>query len=224
MEPRVESRTTTQASSPRPCPTPPGKQGPAREQGLWLPTAHPQGAAQPGSERTGPRRLWPGGVLALEVWRWMGFGQGAGGCPGPRGLALDGRPTRGRASGPSRQARPGPTAVGAALAPAASPPLSLAARPSPAAIRTPRRVYLEGAGEQTEVTPRTGPLSAPGRMSSSREQGPSGAGEGPSGPSWGQGGQGRQLDTPVHARAAPEAARPRGDPHPASPCRPHLLG
>jgi len=196
-EPRLESSSTEQASSPRPCPTPPGIQGPASGQGLWLPTAHPRGAAWPGGERTGPRQLWPGGwgvswplgsgagqglarglgsVLALGVWRWTA---------GPPEAGLPGR---------ADKLTQGPRLWGW-LTPAASPPLSLAAQPSPAAIRTPRRVYLEGAGEQTEVTPRTGPLSAPGHMSSSCEQGPSGAGEGPSGPSLGR--------TPDLVRPAP---------------------
>ena len=70
--------------------------------------------------------------LAVRGQAPDGFGQGAGGCPGPRGLALDGRPTRGRAAGPSRRARPGPRAVGW-LSPAVSPPPAWP--PSPARRR-----------------------------------------------------------------------------------------
>ena len=124
--------------------------------------------------------------LAVRGQAPDGFGQGAGGCPGPRGLALDGvwpggwGVSRPSGSGAGRQAHPrqgcraeqasSPRAQGCGVAePCSVASTSLAAQPSSAAIRTPQRVYLEGAGEQTEVTPRTGPLSVPGRMSSSCE-------------------------------------------------------
>lgn len=62
-------------------------------------------------------------------------------------------------AGPSgRERRPvqGPGLQGR-LCPGVWPARSLAARPGLAqpVIRTPSRVYLEGVGEQTEVTPRT---------------------------------------------------------------------
>ena len=175
LEPRAQTAGGEQDRSagfpPQELPTPPGKQGPASGAGSL--SAHcPPLRGCPGLAVTGqaPVRFGQGagGVPALSVWRWVA---------GPPEAGLPGRADE-LAQGPG---------CGAALTPVASPPLSLAAQPSPAAIRTPRRVYLEGAGEQTEVTPRTGALSAPGRMSSSRERGLFWARQGPRGPSRGQG-------------------------------------